>query len=234
MHDILQHIPFPGTAVNTAAVIMGSIVGLLIKSCLPDRLVRITFMGLGLFTLFIGVQMASETANALVLIFSTVLGGITGELLNLEGRLEAFGERLKSRFSSGEDSFMEGFMTATLLFCVGTLATLGAIEDGLGQFPKLLMTKSLMDGTSSIALAASMGAGVPFAAIPMVLYQGGISLFAAQAGPILSPAVVAEISAAGGLILIGLGISILEIRKLPVTNFLPSLVFAGILAHFFL
>lgn len=234
MYDILHHIPFPGTVVNTVAVIIGSIIGLLIKSRMPERLVRITFMGLGLFTLFLGVQMASGTANALILIFSIVLGGITGELLNLEGRLEACGEQIKSRFASGEDRFMEGFMTATLLFCVGTLATLGAIEDGLGQFPRLLLTKSLMDGTSSIALAASMGAGVPFAAIPMVIYQGGISLFAAQASAVLSPAVIGEVSAAGGLILIGLGISILEIKKLPVTNFLPALIFSGFLAHFFL
>lgn len=234
MHDILQHIPFPGTAVNSIAVILGSTIGLLIKSRLPEKLVRITFMGLGLFTLFVGFQMAGETGNFLVLIFSIVLGGVIGELLNLEGRLEACGEKLKARFSSGNDRFMEGFMTATLLFCVGTLATLGAVEEGLGQFPKLLMTKSLMDGTSSIALSASMGAGVPFAVIPMILYQGGISLFAAQAGPVLSPAVIAEVSAAGGLILIGLGISILEIRRLPVTNFLPALIVAGVLAHFFL
>jgi uncharacterized membrane protein YqgA involved in biofilm formation len=196
--------------------------------------VRITFIGIGLFTLFVGIQMASDTGNYLILIFSIVLGGITGELLDLEGRLEACGERLKARFSSREDRFMEGFMTATLLFCVGTLATLGAVEDGLGQFPKLLLTKSMLDGTSSIALSASMGAGVPFAIIPMVLYQGGVSLFASHAAQVLSPAVVSEISAAGGLMLIGLGISVLDIRKLPVTNFLPALVFAGVLGHFFM
>ena len=234
MDGLLSHIPFPGTAINVVAILVGSLIGLTIKSRLPERLVRITFIGIGLFTLFVGFQMAADTANYLVLIFSIVLGGITGELLDLEGRLENCGERLKARFSSGEEKFMEGFMTATLLFCVGTLATLGAVEDGLGQFPKLLLTKSMLDGTSSIALSASMGAGVPFAIIPMVVYQGGVSIFAGHAASVLSPAVIAEISAAGGLMLIGLAISILDIRKLPVTNFLPSLIFAGVLAHFFM
>ncbi len=234
MQEFLTYVPFPGTAVNVVAIIIGSLVGLTIKQRLPERLVKTTFIGIGLFTLFVGFQMAAETGNYLILIFSMVLGGITGEGLNLEGRLEACGDRLKSRFSSGEERFMEGFMTATLLFCVGTLATLGAVEEGLGQFPRLLLTKAMLDGTSSIALSASMGAGVPFAILPMVLYQGGISLFAGHMGQILSPAVIAEISAAGGLMLIGLGLSILEIRKLPVTNFLPSLIVAGVLAHFFM
>ncbi|NCC57598.1 MAG: DUF554 domain-containing protein, partial [Synergistales bacterium] len=170
----------------------------------------------------------------LVLIFSLVLGSILGERIDLDGLLQKFGEVLKKRFSKGNDRFVEGFITASLLFCTGSMAILGAIEEGLGGFPNLLFAKSLLDGVSSLALSASLGLGVLFAAIPLVLYQGSLTFFAGAAQTYLSQAVINEMSAVGGLILLGLGLVILDIKAIKVTNMLPGLILAALMAAFFL
>jgi len=225
---------FLGTLINVGAVIAGSLVGLFFHARLPKRLTTVAFQGIGLFTLFIGFTMAAKTKSLLVLVFSIVLGAIAGELIDIDKWLNRFGEWLKARLKSGSERFAEGLVAAFLLFCMGSMTVLGAIEEGLGGRPNLLAAKSVLDGFASVALAASLGIGVLFSVIPLLIYQGGLTLLAGSLHAVMSNVVVNEVSAAGGLILIGLGITILEIKQLKVLNMLPALVFAGVLAAVFL
>ncbi|PJB82900.1 MAG: DUF554 domain-containing protein [Acidobacteria bacterium CG_4_9_14_3_um_filter_49_7] len=219
-----------GTLVNALAVVVGSIVGLLIHSRFPPRITRIAFQGIGLFTLFIGMQMALKTQDLLIMIFSILIGAVAGELLGLEKGIVRMSDWLKTKVHSRNEKFTEGLVTAFLLFCMGSMTILGAIEEGMSGKPDLLLAKSVLDGFSSIALSASLGAGVLFAVVPLLIYQGGLTLLAGQLGTVLSPPVVNEITATGGLLLIGLGINILEIRKIQVLNMIPALLVAGVLA----
>jgi len=241
---------FVGTLINVGAVIAGSLVGLFFHARLPKRLTAVAFQGIGLFTLFIGFTMAAKTKSLLVLVFSIVLGAVTGELLDIDKLLNRFGEwlrkRLEKKGNGHEDTkarsggvaeqsrFAEGLVTAFLLFCMGSMTVLGAVEEGLGGRPNLLAAKSVLDGFASLALAASLGVGVLFSVIPLFIYQGGLTLLAGSLHAVMSDVVVNEVSAVGGLILIGLGITILEIKQLKVLNMLPALVFAGVLAAVFL
>ena len=229
MEGFLLSIPMAGSIVNAFSVVVGSLIGLAVRSRLPMRYSNIAFQAIGLFTLYLGVQMASSTRNVLILIFSLVVGSILGEFLTLEERINGAAEGLKRRLNVGESSFVEGFMTAFLLFCMGSMTILGAFEEGLGGYPRLLFAKSFLDGVSSIALSASLGVGVIFSAVPLLVYQGGLTLFAHALRALLSEAVVAEITAAGGIMLLGLGLSILEVKRLRVTNMLPSLLVAALL-----
>jgi uncharacterized membrane protein YqgA involved in biofilm formation len=243
-----------GTLLNVGTVIVGSLIGLFFHARLPKRLTAVAFQGIGLFTLFIGFTMAAKTKSLLVLVFAIVLGAVTGELLDIDRLLNRFGEWLRkrlekkreSRVESGKSTpdfpfptpersrFAEGLVTAFLLFCMGSMTVLGAIEEGMGGRPNLLAAKSVLDGFASLALASSLGIGVLFSVIPLFIYQGGLTLLAGSFHTVMSGVVVNEISAAGGLILIGLGITILEIKQLKVLNMLPALVFAGVLAAVFL
>ena len=223
-----------GTIVNVATVLAGSTLGLLFHRRLPEKITGIVFQGIGLFTLFLGFSMASKTSNFLIMIFSIVIGSIIGELLSLDSVLDKFSDRLKNRIGSKNDKFSEGLIAAFLLFCMGSMTILGAFEEGLGNSPNLLYAKSLLDGFSSIALSAGLGIGVMFSAIPLLIYQGGLTLFAGWLGEFFSDIVINEMSAVGGLMLIGLGISILEIKSIKVINMTPGLVVAIILSAIFL
>jgi uncharacterized membrane protein YqgA involved in biofilm formation len=223
-----------GTAINVLTVITGSIVGLILHTRLPQKLSAIIFQVIGLFTLFLGVSMALKTANFLIMIFSLFLGVILGQWLNIEAGLNCLSERLKIRLKSKNDKFAEGLITAFLLFCMGSMTILGAFEEGLGGKPNLLLAKSLLDGFSSIALSAAMGVGVLFAVVPLLLYQGGLTLLAGLLKGFLTEPVINEMTAVGGILLIGLGLNILEIKQLKISNMLPALLVAVILAHIFL
>jgi len=222
-----------GTLINVGAVILGSLIGLAIHSKLPERITRIAFQGIGLFTVFLGFTMAGKTSNFLIMIFSIVPGSIIGELLNIEKRVDRLSEYIKGKAGSKDKNFSEGFVTAFLLFCMGSMTILGAIEEGLGGRPDLLTAKAVLDGFSSLALSASLGIGVIFSVIPLFVYQGGITLFASSLQQFFTNILINELSAVGGLLLIGLGINILEIKKLPILNMLPSLPIAVILAYIF-
>jgi uncharacterized protein len=223
-----------GTVINAAAVIVGSSVGLLIQSRLPQRITNIVFQGIGLFTLFLGITMAMKTGNFLVMIFSIVLGSIVGELLDVDGRMTRMSEFLKKKIRLKSERFSEGLVTAFLIFCMGSMSILGPIEEGLGKPPNILLAKSVLDAFSSMALSASLGLGVVFSVIPLVIYQGSITLFAGYVQGFFTNALIGELTAVGGLLLIGLGINILEIKSLKILNMLPSLVIVVILAYFFL
>jgi len=223
-----------GTVINAGAVILGSSIGLLVHSRLPKKITAIVFQGIGLFTLFLGITMAMKTGNFLVMIFSIVLGGVAGELLDVDGRMTRMSEYLKKRIRLKSERFSEGLVTAFLIFCMGSMSILGPIEEGLGKPPNILLAKSVLDAFSSMALAASLGVGVAFSVIPLVIYQGGITLFASYVQGFFTNVLINELTAVGGLLLIGLGIDILEIKTLKILNMLPSLVIVVILAYFFL
>lgn len=221
-----------GSLINTGAVIAGGLLGLLLKSRFPARVSTVAFQGIGLFTICAGVGMSGKSGNFLILVLSIVLGGIIGSLLDLESRFYRFVSSWQDKMKTSGDRFTEGFITSSLLFCTGSMAILGAIEDGLGQPPQLLIAKSILDGFAATAMAAAMGSGVLFSAIPVLVYQGLITLFAASLEGFLKGPVMNELTAVGGLLLVGLGLNLLEIGKVKVMNLLPGLVVAIVLAVF--
>jgi len=222
-----------GTLINAVAIIVGSILGIILNKRLPERFIKIVFQSIGLFTLFIGVFMALKTENLFLMVISIVSGGIIGEWINIDKFINQFGEKVKRKFKSKNSRFSEGMVTAFLLFCMGSVTILGAIEEGLGDEPNLLLAKSVLDGVSSIALAAALGFGVAFSVIPLLIYQGGLTLLAAYFGDYFAEGIINELTGIGGLMLIGLGINILEIKQLKILNMLPSLIIIVILVYFF-
>ena len=178
--------------------------------------------------------MALKTKEPLVMILSIVTGAIVGESLDIARYLEQASEWLKKTIKSKNERFTEGFITAFLLFCMGSMTILGAIEEGLGARPNIFLAKSVLDGFSSIMLSTTFGIGVMCSVIPLFLYQGGLTLLAGLLHNMLPDVVVGEISAVGGLILIGLGINILEIKEIRILNMLPALLIAAVLAFFFM
>ncbi len=222
-----------GTIVNAATVIVGGVTGALAGRRLGTRFSEAAFRGIGLFTLVIGTYMALMTSSFLILAASVVLGSIAGEAMGVSAALERFGTALGRRLSFGGERFAEGMVAAFLLFCMGSMTVLGAVQEGMGRSSELLLTKALMDGVAGAMLASALGVGVVFSVIPLLLYQGGLTLAAAVLGSGLPEQVVAEVSAAGGVLLIGLGIDILGIRKMNAANILPALLIAGILAAAF-
>jgi uncharacterized membrane protein YqgA involved in biofilm formation len=222
-----------GTIVNVIAIILGSILGILIKSRFPEKVNKIIFQVIGLFTITLGITMAIKTNNFLIVAFSLIIGSVIGELIDIEKYLEISTEKLKNKLKNSSDKFSEGFITATLIYCIGPMAILGSIEEGLGNAPNLLFAKSVLDGVASIALASALGIGVIFSTIPLLIYQGGITLFANYVSNYLSDALIVELSAVGGILLLGLGMNIAEIKKFRVVNMLPSLLVVVILSYFF-
>jgi hypothetical protein len=223
-----------GTIINAGTVILGSCVGLLVHSRLPQRITTIVFQCIGLFTLFLGITMAMKTGNFLIMIFSIVLGAVAGELLDIDARMNRLSELFKRKIRLSSERFSEGLVTSFLVFCMGSMSILGPIEEGLGGPPNLLLAKSVLDAFSSMALAASLGVGVLFSVIPLVLYQGGITLFAGSLQGFFTTSLINELTAVGGILLMGLGINLLEIKSFKILNMLPSLVIVVILASIFL
>jgi len=213
-----------GTLVNALAVIVGGSAGLLLNKKMPQRIQTIYFQVIGLFTIGIGITMVVGMKHILLIVMSLVIGVLIGEWMHLESRLEKWSESLKKRFQIGSEQFSEGFVTAFLLFCIGSMTILGSIQEGLTGSPDLLFTKSLMDGFSAIILASAFGVGVIFSSIPLLIFQGGLTLLAMAASSFFTPDLINGISNIGGILLIGLGINILEIKKLAIINMLPSLV----------
>ncbi len=222
-----------GTLINSLAILLGGIIGMIFHSRLPKKIIKIVFQSLGLVTLFIGFSMAIKSNNYLIIIASIVTGSIIGEVIDIEKYINLFASKIKTLTKQKNNNFSDGLVTAFLLYCIGSMTILGAIEEGLGNEPNLLLAKSVMDGFSSIALAAAMGIGVIFSIIPLIIYQGGLTLLASFAGDYFSSIIITEMTSVGGILLIGLGISILEIKKIKVINMLPSLIVVVILAWLF-
>jgi len=212
-----------GTVINVGSVVLGSGVGLVAGQAIPDRVHETVFKGLGLLTLVIGVKMSLESTNVLILLGSILSGALIGEGLRLQAILDRIGERLKDRFG-GRGRFSEAFVTSSLVFCVGPMTILGSLHDGLSGNYELLATKSMLDLFASLAFAATLGAGVLFSAITVLLFQGGLTLSATFLDGRLTDAMVAEMTACGGLMMLGIGFILLDVSKPRVANFLPSLV----------
>jgi uncharacterized membrane protein YqgA involved in biofilm formation len=224
-----------GTVINVIAVLVGSAAGMLLGARFPER-VRQTVMGaLGIMTLVIGIGMAIS-GNALIVLFSLLLGGIVGEILRLDDRLNALGKMLEERFArpGSAGNFTRGFVTASLVYCVGPLAILGSIQDGLLGDYRLLAVKSLLDAFASLAFASALGVGVAFSAIVVFCYQGAISLASMGVGSALGSVTrttpwVIQFSATGGAMLIGISLILLDIKRLRVANYTPAIFIAPLI-----
>ncbi|MEM6316166.1 MAG: DUF554 domain-containing protein [Bacteroidota bacterium] len=215
-----------GTLINMTAIVVGSLIGLTLQQAFPPNIKLIVFQAIGLVTLLIGIQMSLKIPDGylLILIFSLIIGGVVGELIHLDTRLANFGDFLKDTFSIGDERFTEGLVTAFLLYCVGSMTIVGAIEEGISGNRELLMIKSTLDGVSSIAFASTYGVGVLFSIIPMFLFQGGMTVLAKRLKPIFTPIIIAQLSAVGGLLILGIGIRLLELGTINIENLLPSLL----------
>jgi len=231
------HIPLLGTLINVATVLIGGTLGLLIGNRLPDRVKAIVIAAIGLITLVLGVASGLKTANALIPLLALVIGGVIGELINIDGGLTHLGDWLKKRVErpNVEQDFTAAFVVASLQFCVGPLTILGSINDGLSGNFSLLAIKAILDGFSAIVFASTLGRGVLFSGATILIVQGGISLLAGLIKPLLisDPALtlsmqprLIELSAVGGVILVGLGLNILNLQRIKVANLLPALLLA--------
>jgi uncharacterized membrane protein YqgA involved in biofilm formation len=217
-----------GTLLNAATVLIGGLIGLIFGSRFSDRARQTVLAGLGLFTAAIGVRMFLETQNPLYPLGGVLLGALIGEGLRIEDGLARLGAWLERRFTRGADSptstFVRGFLTASILFCVGPLTILGSIQDGLSGDYQLLAIKSVLDGFAALALASALGVGVLFSIVVILVYQGGLTLLAAQAQSVLTEPMTAEMTAVGGILLMGIAVgSLLELRPIRTGNLLPAL-----------
>jgi len=254
-------VPGLGSLVNVVAVLVGSAIGLLFGRLIPERVRRTAMVASGLAVLALGLQMAIDPRvtsssipwtgplpyhpNPLIVIGGLVVGGILGELLQLEERLERLGQRLQglaarlgrppaegaaAAAATGHD-LVEGFVTASLLYCVGAMAIIGAIQDASGH-PEVLYVKALLDGTTAIVLASTLGAGVALSALAVGAYQGAITLAAGGVGPFLTLPVLATVTSTGGLLIAAIGLDVTGIKRLPIGNLLPGVFVAAGLAYF--
>ena len=217
-----------------AAVTAGALIGITIGKRMPEKLQEIVFQALGLVVGAIGISMALESTNLIISVVSIVLGAVTGHALGIEKNLNIFADKVRRKIRIGGERFTEGLVGATLLYCVGSMAVLGSFEDGLGEFPTLLCTKSVIDGVSAIALAAVSGIGVLFSIFPVMIYQGALTLCAEWLSPIMSEVMIAEMTAVGGLMLMGISLSLLRIKEVRTADMLPALIYAPLLAWLFL
>ncbi|HPS41954.1 MAG TPA: DUF554 domain-containing protein [Anaerolineaceae bacterium] len=224
-----------GTLVNFAAILVGGALGLLLGSKISQKLNQTVVSGLGLFTFAYAISLFLKTENPLIVLGSLLIGILLGEWWRIEDGLTRLGEKLEARFNRGSragDSsrFIKGFLTSTLLFCIGPMAILGSIQDGLTGNANTLFIKSILDGFAALAFASSLGVGVLFSSVPVLFYQGTITLLAQQVQKVATDSMMNELSATGGVILAGLAISnILEIKKIRTGSFLPGLIIAPLI-----
>jgi len=224
-----------GVIVNTVAILVGGIVGLLVNKGIPKRFSGAIMTGIGLCTMFIGISGALQGENPIILVISIVSGVATGTALKIDKRINSLGEKIEKRFSvSGEgeekSTIAQGFVTASLLFCVGAMAVIGSINSGLTGDHSIIFTKSTLDLIAAAMLAVSLGAGVLFAAASVFIYQGLLVLLSQLLRPLLdNPSILAEMNCAGSVIIIALGLNLIGVTKIKVADFLPAIVFSPII-----
>lgn len=218
-----------GTLVNVAGIIGGSIIGLLCKKNLPLKYQQTVMQGLALSVGLIGLQMALKTQNILIVIISIVIGGLLGELLDIDSKLIKLGEELTNRMGNKYGDAGQGFITGSLVFCVGAMAIVGSIQDGLTGDATTLYAKAMLDTIASAIFASGMGIGVALSSIPVLIYQGSITLLAGSLSGAISDEMIREMTAVGGLLIIGISLLILEIKIIKVANLLPAVPIAAII-----
>lgn len=224
-----------GTIVNTIAVVIGAAIGMLVKKGIPERLSDTMMKGIGLCTLFLGISGSLKGQNSLILIISMVVGALIGEGIDLDAKLNRFGSWIESKFKSkdGEKiSIAEGFVSASLLFCVGAMTIVGSLQSGLQGDHEMLFNKSMLDFVSSIIFASTMGVGVMLSAAFVFVYQGAITLAAQWVAPFLTDTIIAEMTCVGSVIIIGIALNLLGITKLKVMNYVPAIFIPILLCQF--
>lgn len=212
-----------GTIVNVITVVVGTIIGCVLKHAIPEKTQKIIMQAVGLGVVSIGVASAIQTENFVLFVISLALGGAIGKTIGIEKGLENIGDKLQKRFSGSGNTIAEGFVTATLIYCVGAMTILGSIQSGLTGNHELLFTKSILDGIVSIVLASTLGFGVGLSAIVILLFQGGLTMGASLVAPFMTETVMQELSAVGGAMIIGIGINLLNIKKIHVGDMLPAI-----------
>jgi uncharacterized membrane protein YqgA involved in biofilm formation len=228
-----EGIPLTGTFVNTGAILAGSLIGMTAGKHLPERLKTIVMQGLGLSVILVGLRMALPEQGSLAAIGCLLLGALTGELLRIEQGIEQIGWWLKRRVGSGSATFVQGFVTASILYLTGAMVIVGSIQDGTVGDASTLYIKSLLDGVASVALSSTLGVGVAFSALSVLVVQGAITLLASHVYFLREPAVLNAVTATGGLMILGIGINLLGMARIRIGNFLPALPYAIIWAVFF-
>ncbi len=224
-----------GTWINLATILVGGFLGLLLGHKIPERLRKTVTAGLGLFTIGLGLQFFLKSEQPLIPLGSLLVGGLLGEWWKIEEGLQRLGAWLESRFAQqqGDEEkqrFIKGFLPASLVFCIGPMAIMGSIQDGLGGDYQTLAVKAVLDGFAALAFTSSLGVGVLFSGLTVLVYQGGITLLAAQLNSVVTPLMMNEMTAVGGLILIGIAISsLLELKPIRTASFLPALLLAPLI-----
>lgn len=224
-----------GTIANVLTVLVGGTIGLQLGRGIPEKYQDTIMQGVAMAVCIIGLQMALKSQNIIIVIVSMVVGGILGEALGIEDKLNSLGQWLGTKIGShakGKGDFAEGFVAASLIFCVGAMAIVGSLQDGLKADPSILYAKATLDGITSTILAANLGLGVAFSALSIGIYQGTLTALAFLIGPYMTEAVTTEVSATGGLLIIAISINMLQILKIRIGNLLPAMFIAGIVASF--
>jgi hypothetical protein len=212
-----------GTIVNTIAILAGSLLGLVFRKGIPAKFTTTIMQSIGLAVILVGLKSALKSDDLLLIIICLAAGSLLGEWLGIEARLEAVGRWFEARFTGTDGSFAKGFVTATLLYCVGSMAIVGALESGLAGNHQTLYAKSVLDGITAVVFTSTLGIGVMLSAVSVFIYQGLITGGALMLKPFFVPEVVNQMSAVGGLLIVGIGINLLEIRKINVGNMLPAI-----------
>jgi uncharacterized protein len=224
-----------GSMVNALTVIVGSSVGMLVRQRLPARVKGIIFQAVGLATIVLAVQMALQVeGDFLILIFSLILGGIIGEISHLDARMNAFGDVLKARINIKNERFTEGLVTAFLIFCVGSMTFVGALNEGLTGDRTLIFSKAILDGFTSMVLASVYGVGVLFSALPLFLVQASLTVVAARFQMLFPDILIRQLTAVGGALILAIGLNLLEIKEIKTVNLLPALLVVIVLTAVFL
>jgi len=215
-----------GTIVNTGAILAGSFTGISAGKFLPERIKTIAVQALGLSVVLIGLKMALSGKEPIITIGCVLLGAITGELIKIEQGTERLGEWLKTHARSDSSTFVQGFVSASVLYLTGAMMIVGSIQDGTVGDASTLYTKALLDGVASVALSSTLGIGVAFSALSVLLVQGSITLLASKLLFMQNPAVLDAVTASGGLLIVGIGTNVLGLTKIKIGNFLPALLYA--------
>lgn len=213
-----------GTIVNVLAICAGAIIGVTLKKGIKPAVKKTVMQAIGLSVLLVGLQMSLQSNQIILVVVSLALGGICGELLKIEDNLHRLGLWLQNLVGKKSGDIASAFITTSLIYCVGAMAIVGAIEDGLTGNPNTLFTKAILDGVSAIFFASTMGIGVIFSCIPVLIYQGIITLTASFLKDILNPFVINQLTATGGLLIVGIAINILELKKINIGNLLPAII----------
>lgn len=212
-----------GTIVNVATILIGTLLGIIIKTGIKDSYKETIMNGISLAVILIGIMGGIESDNIIIVIASLVIGSIIGEALDIDKKLDHLGLKMEKRFGKGDSNFSKGFITASLVYVIGAMAIVGPLEAGLSGNYETLFAKSMLDGISAILFASSLGIGVAFSAIPVFIYQGSITLLANLIKDLLTPEAINEMSAVGGLLILAIGINLLGIKKIKVANMLPAI-----------